>query len=252
MKSAALITARLGSTRLERKHLLRVQGKPMIQFLVDRVNAEFAPEIARGVVQVVIATGNRAGNRELEEQVRGCAVFYGDDDNIPRRHAQAAAHHGIDAIIAVDGDDVMCSRAAMRVVQGKLAAGASYVKTEGLPFGLNAFGYSTAFLTASLEKDTHETLESGWGRIFDAGALQSVKLQCEDLPHLRFSLDYQEDFDLFSRIFEDLGPAYIDISDQGLVKHVLSRGYDGLTRSIAEEYWRNLKKHIEAEESRQG
>ena len=252
MKTAVLITARMGSSRLEKKHLIRIAAKPIIQHLIDRINAEFGSEVERGDVQVIIATGNRTDNRELEENVRGCAVYYGDDRNIPHRHAETAAHHELKAIVAVDGDDVLCSRQAMRHVYEKLANGSAYVKTEGLPLGLNAFGYSVRFLNESLRGDSHGTLETGWGRIFDERSLESVKMSGHDLPHLRFTLDYPEDFLFFERIIRELGDRYRTISDQELVAFVLEKGIDRLNAAIAEDYWRNFNKGVRGEDSSNG
>jgi CMP-2-keto-3-deoxyoctulosonic acid synthetase len=39
------ITARLGSKRLYQKHLVEIEGKPMIKWLVDRYSIGFRNEI---------------------------------------------------------------------------------------------------------------------------------------------------------------------------------------------------------------
>jgi len=146
MKVGVFITARSGSTRLSGKHFLPVKGRPIMAYLLDRIQFAFARELAREDAIVAIVTGNAEANRLFETTFAGTAVFYGDDDNIPRRHAQAAAHFGVDSIVSVDGDDIACAPDAMHAVYDGLVSKKPLVKTQGLPLGLNAWGYSTAFL----------------------------------------------------------------------------------------------------------
>ena len=83
MKIGVFITARLGSTRLQQKHLLKVSGREIMKYLVDRINNEFDREITEGEAIVAIVTGNQSVNSKFGELFKECRVFYGDDDNIP-------------------------------------------------------------------------------------------------------------------------------------------------------------------------
>jgi spore coat polysaccharide biosynthesis protein SpsF (cytidylyltransferase family) len=251
MKTGLFITARLGSSRLERKHLLPVGETVILQKLIDRINGGFAAEIARGEVEVVVVTGSRKSNQTLGESVRQCSVFYGDDDNIPLRHLQAARGRGLDAIVSVDGDDVLCSLAAMRAVWARLGDGCEYVRTKGLPLGLNAHGYSVAFLQACLSGADQKVLETGWGRIFDQARVTEIALPSRNERYLRFTLDYEEDYRFFKRIFERLGDAVLGISDEALVAFVLENGIYKLNEAIAEEYWENFHRGVQKEKTRE-
>jgi spore coat polysaccharide biosynthesis protein SpsF len=185
MKAGILITARLGSTRLKRKHLLPVEGEPIISFLIRRIVAEFQEEISQGQAAVIIATTSEPENQEFERLAgEKVAVFCGSKENIPLRHLQAADAHGLGVIVSVDGDDVLCSVQGMRRVYGALVGGAKYVRTANLPFGMNSFGYSRAFLAESLKDHQSDTLETGWGRIFDATAVSSSRQRLKVHPGL--------------------------------------------------------------------
>ena len=91
MKTGFFLTARLGSTRLPRKHLLEAAGKPMLGVLAERIRHAFAADLAAGDALLAIVTSDEAENRAFERfAALGVRVFYGSVDNIPLRHHQAA------------------------------------------------------------------------------------------------------------------------------------------------------------------
>lgn len=250
MRVAILITARLGSTRLARKHLLPVSGKPILQFLVDAVDREFAAEIARGEIVPAIATSERPENREFSRAIQGCAVFAGSDENIPLRHLQALEHFDADAVLSIDGDDILCSPRAMRAVHGALARGVSLAKTEGLPLGMNAMGYSGTLLRRALERFGDGKLETGWGRIFEGVEAEIMAIPCPTPDNLRFTLDYEEDYRFLTALLGEPAIGSGAASDDDIVRTVLSRGLDKITQPLVDEYWKNFYANIDNEKER--
>jgi spore coat polysaccharide biosynthesis protein SpsF (cytidylyltransferase family) len=254
MRIGIFLTARLGSTRLPRKHLLEAGGKAMLAVLAGRIRHGFASALGRGDAVLAIVTSDEAANRDFE-RVAGepIAVFYGSKQNIPLRHLQAARHFGVDAIVAVDGDDVLCSVDAMRVVANALAAGAEYTRTTGLPLGMNAFGYRTEFLARSVSGKEQKTLETGWTYIFDATRLTSNEIDVGlRVPEgLRFTLDYSEDYEFFRRIVEHFGAGMDTAGDKDIVSYVLAQGLQKITDPIAQKYWENFQS-VRAEEMGRG
>lgn len=250
MKIGILLTARLGSSRLRRKHLLEVNGSPLMSFLLDRINAEFAAEIAANEALVVIATSDEPENRDFE-RFGGPAVevFFGSLHNIPLRHLQAAERLGLDAIVAVDGDDILCSVRAMRMVYQMLTEGAPYVRTSGLPFGMNCTGYTTQFLGTSLAGHLESTLETGWGKIFDATVATDIEIH--DVPsddRLRFTLDYEEDYRFFSAVITALKECIVRADDAKIISTVYDQGLYPLNEAIAQKYWTNFYRCMQQEE----
>ena len=251
MRIAVLITARLGSTRLPKKHLLPANGRPILQYLVDSITREFKPEITAGVVVLAIATSERPENRAFESTINGCEVFAGSDGNIPFRHLQAAEHFDADAILSVDGDDILCSPRAMRIVFDALQTGASLAKTEGLPLGMNASGYSTSALRNALANFEYDSIfETGWGRVFEGVPVKSVKLDFAAADNLRFTLDYEEDYLFFTALLGEEAVATRSASDAEIIALVLSRHLDAITKPVVDEYWKNFYGNIEIEKRR--
>ena len=249
MKTGILITARLGSTRLPKKHLLLVNGRPIITYLLDRIRIAFNSEMQSGQVELIIATADEPLNREFEQNVEiGAKVFFGSQTNIPLRHLQAADAHKLDAIIAVDGDDILCSTQGMKEIYSRLHNGIQYVKTCNLPFGMNVFGYSKEFLAAGLEKHRDATLETGWGRIFDATVLKEVAISNEPVDDkLRFTLDYPEDYDFFKTLICILGDSINTAKDESIIGIVRQHELYKMTEAISGQYWENFQRNMNDE-----
>ena len=100
MKTGILITARLGSTRLKQKHMLKVREKPIVYYLLERIRREFKEEITQKKTEVVIATSNEPDNRAFEELgIEDLKIFYGSVHNIPLRHLQTVESYDLSHII---------------------------------------------------------------------------------------------------------------------------------------------------------
>lgn len=244
-----LVTARLGSTRLKRKHLLEAGGRPFLHWLLWRIQGEFASELASGRAVVVIATTPEPDNEAFKAfEGQGVTVFAGSKGNIPLRHLQAAQALKLAAIVSVDGDDVLCAPEAMRAVYDGLAQGAPGVKTEGLPFGMNAWGYAADMLAASLEGHHGEQLETGWGRIFDFDRFDTATFTVPgNSDAVRLTLDYAEDADLFRAVIEGLGPCVAKATAGEIVGHMLENDLTRLNATRVEEYWANFNSEREQE-----
>jgi glutamate-1-semialdehyde 2,1-aminomutase len=246
-----LIIARLGSTRLPGKHLIRVGGRPYISWLAERMQTVFGEEMAAGDVQLVICTSMEDQNlafRELFGESR-IQVFFGDRENIPRRLSECAGHFGMDSIVSIDGDDILCSGRAARLTYEALREGKSeFVKTSGLPLGMNSMGFTVHALREALGKSDGATLETGWGRIFAETRQEELVLgSWSESPHLRFTLDYPRDNLFFERILTDWGDRVFGISDPELIAYVEGNRVFEINADLNGEYWQNFNLQLQKE-----
>lgn len=237
MQLAFLVTARMGSTRLPGKHFLDLSGRTAMSQLLERVESA-----ADSQDFVVIATGQDPANHAFDvfDKPPQRSVFFGDDLHIPRRHAQAAARLGADAIVAVDGDDPLTSIEAMKDVAQTLRGGKSLVKTIGLPIGMNAFGYSVELLYSAVRTSKHKQLDTGWGRVFDGHEPTVIDRSLPQANQVRMTLDYPEDLEFFRRVFADC-PQSIRNSDTELLQWILHHGLHGINRHLDDDYWKHFK-----------
>ena len=250
MNTGIIITARLGSTRLKKKHLLSVNDNPLIHYLVKRIELEFEKEINEQNTHIIIATADLPENQAFETIFNGSPkIFYGSPQNIPLRHFECARKHHLDSIISIDGDDILCSVEGMRSVFNAFAKGYEYVSTSNLPLGMNSSGYSRNYLEKSLESNSNqEILETGWGRIFDQGTLHNIQIPfSKDNDILRFTLDYPEDYEFFKSIILHFGESIYKARDEEIINYVLSNNLYSINESVTKKYWENFHTAVKKE-----
>lgn len=238
-------TARLGSTRLAQKHLIDVEGRSFIQWLVGRYLHEFSKEIEENDVKVFITTSSDPLNKEFENvfPTEEVTVFYGSDANIPLRHLECATANQIEYIVSVDGDDILCSSTAAKLVIEKLKLGSEMVQTKGLPLGMNVMGYHSSFLKKSVSEYSQMKLETGWGKIFDQSKIEVIEIHgYESDNELRMTLDYEDDANFFKTVIANIGNEILTISDRDLVNRININNWQKLNIDLNKIYWDNFNK----------
>ena len=244
MSTGIFITARLGSTRLRQKHLIKVDGLTFLEWLLKRMESEFISELESNQAKIFITTSTKTENKRFEDfSGQYVEVFYGSDDNIPLRHLQCAQAHGIENIIAIDGDDILCSPTAARIVLNELISNRPIAKSVGLPLGMNVMGYKSEFLARALTNKMDKTLETGWGKIFDIEQCQNVIMTSQpSYESLRMTLDYEKDAVFFETTIKSLGKQILLLKDEDLIRHILSHGWNSINETLNDEYWSNFNK----------
>ena len=192
MKIGILINARMGSKRLKDKHFMKIGNTLCINWLIKRLINEFSFEIKDKIIELFLATGSKNLNLKFDDLKNYTKVFYGSDFNIPMRHLELASKYKLTNIICIDGDDILCSMKAARDVFDQLNNKKCFIKTIGLPIGMNVLAYSSVFLKQCLSQKNYKILETGWPRIFNESYLHIInyKNKINSQPNLRFTLDY--------------------------------------------------------------
>jgi spore coat polysaccharide biosynthesis protein SpsF (cytidylyltransferase family) len=242
------ITARLGSTRLSEKHLIEVNEKPLIQWLVERFSFAFKEKIDKKELKIFITTSTKPENEKFELlfDKKEVEVFFGSDENIPLRHLECAIENSIDYIISIDGDDILSSTEAAKVVISKLMSGSKMVQTIGLPLGMNCSGYTKDFLEESLSSFVSSKLETGWGKIFDKNMIDVIRVfNIQSAEKIRLTLDYQPDAHFFEKIISNID--VLNISDSSLINSIVSNNWSQINNHLNDVYWANFNKRKEEE-----
>ena len=97
---AAIVQARMGSSRLPGKTLMDVAGRPLLGHLVER--ARLIP----GLEAVIIATTERPADRAIIEfaEREKLPVYAGSEEDVLDRFHQAASRFGISVVVRVTPD----------------------------------------------------------------------------------------------------------------------------------------------------
>ena len=85
-ETAVIIQARMDSTRLPRKIMKKIMGKPMIEYLIERISK------SNFINDTIVATSNRPNNMELIQflKSKGINYYVGDEQDVLGRYYLAA------------------------------------------------------------------------------------------------------------------------------------------------------------------
>jgi len=117
MKVLAIVQARMNSTRLPEKVLADVNGRPMLQRLLDRIDA------VDEIDHVVVATSDNPEDDRLVSWLksRGLSYFRGSEDDVLSRFYLCARKFSPELVVRITADDPLkdpgvISR-AIRIIQ---------------------------------------------------------------------------------------------------------------------------------------
>ncbi|MGB2963458.1 MAG: NTP transferase domain-containing protein [Anaerolineales bacterium] len=205
MKTAILVTARLKSTRLPRKVIKDIQGKPMLVHLLDRLKLANHPD------SIIICTSPIPEDDPLIEIAKQENVqFYrGHPDDVLYRLTQAAEQFGVETVINCTADNPLVDPEYIdRLLDFHWQNNHDFSKIEGLPFGTFSYALSYPAMVKACEiKDKVDT--EVWGGYFTETGLFSwgifkVVDPAVRWPELRLTVDTPEDFFLMEKIFGEL------------------------------------------------
>lgn len=241
MRTATLLTARLGSSRLPRKMLAPLRGRTVLDHVLDRLGQARRPDL------IVLATTREPEDDELAAaaQDRGVEVFRGSTHDIIARWRDAATAYEADLIVNCDGDDVFCDAVQVdRVIEAHQRTGAEYIKCTGLPLGAAPTGIARSGLIRVCEQKLDDHTE-GQGRFFDVPGIVS-RAEVPAPPELahpvaRMTLDYPEDLAFFEAVLtelDDTGP----VPSLAQIVRLLRERPDlvAINSELNERYWQRF------------
>lgn len=200
-----LITARLKSSRLPRKVILDIAGKPAIVHQLDRIKQ------AKHINKIVICTSTNPQDDPLAEiaENEGVECYRGSEEDVLTRLLEAAQQHGLEYFVNITADcPLVDPKFIDQIAQALVSTDADLVRMTKLPLGQGPNGVRVSALQrVCLIKAETET--EVWGKYFSgSGELNLYDLEVpEQYCHatLKTSLDYPEDYEFLKRVFAELG-----------------------------------------------
>jgi glutamate-1-semialdehyde 2,1-aminomutase len=208
MTIVAIVQARMGSTRLPGKVMMPIQGRPMIEILLDRVVS------AKRIDKVILATSANAENRPLVDHVsqRGHGVFLGSEDDVLARYVHAAREADADIVVRITGDCPLIDAGIIDAcIDSFIELGVDYLSNTinpSFPDGLDVEVMRFGALERAL-KETEATFdrEHVTPYLRNSGRFKVAAFQNdEDHSAKRWTVDDQDDFTVVSRIFDHFSP----------------------------------------------
>lgn len=223
MKTAAIIQARMGSTRLPGKIMRPLAGRPVLAHVIERVRA------CPLVHEVVVATTDLPLDDAVVEYARslGVRTHRGSDDDVLSRVYHAA--RGAEVVVRVTADcplfdPGLLERMLVRFQERRTAAdGVDYLSNtivRTYPRGLDAEIFTFEALEQACEQaiDPFER-EHVTPYIYRHPELFHIEAFTgeRDLSHLRWTLDTEEDYRFLAELHAALGGQDALFSMQGVL-----------------------------------
>lgn len=209
-KVDAIIQARLGSTRLPRKVLADLNGRPLIEHVVNRVKA------SRYVDRVVVATSSCSSDDDLVSAClsRDLLVYRGDAENVLARYIGACEEFECGKIIRVCADNpfldvnLLDKQLDMFTKENDVDY-CTYTTFDGLPIILKPLGLFAEAVTFSALVRSMSLIKSK--KYFEhvtmfiyehpeVFRIETIPLGREVNANYRFTVDFQEDLDFCREI----------------------------------------------------
>ena len=206
MKIVAIIQARIGSTRLPAKILMDLEGKPVLQHIIERVKASKVDDI-------IVATTTNAEDDVVENfcKENSILIFRGDEQNVLMRFYECAKVHYADVIVRVTADDPFKDpnviNEVIDILTDRKYDYVSNTINPTFPEGIDieVFTMKTlvkAYREAALHSEKEHVTPYIWKNIdiFNCYNLEYA----ENLSHLRWTLDTPNDFRFVQEIYKRL------------------------------------------------
>ena len=205
MKGAIFVTVRSKSTRLPNKAMLEIKSRPTILHVIERAKRSKIAD------KVVVCTTDQPEDDTICAIAEECgvAIFRGSESDKLERWLGAARQFGIDYFVTADGDDLFCDPILNDMALSQFKNGsADFIQSSVVIPGAFTYGIRTSALEKVCEiKDTNQT-EMMWVYFTQTGLFKVEELAGELSSYardgVRITLDYQEDFNFFTAVFDGL------------------------------------------------
>ena len=204
-KIAAIVACRMKSSRLKQKALLPLAGIPSVErCLMNCFEMPFVDD-------VILATSTLEEDAVLGDYLcNDQAKFWqGDPDDVIARYLGACDAYSVDVIVRVTADCPVVSPEITEIlIKNHFSSGADYTAAEDIAVGTSVEIYNVEALQRVIElvgrAEHSEYMTWYMQNNPDIFKINMVRLPEDYIREYRLTLDYQEDFDMFERLFTRL------------------------------------------------
>lgn len=213
----------MGATRLPGKPLKEVMGRPMLSYLMERLDR------VRLADAVVLATTTNPKDNQLVAycEETGRAYFRGSEEDVLERFLQAARKQGADAVVRITADcPLMDPELVDQVIETFLKGGYDYVTNRldsgsRFPRGMDVEVFSMKSFE-EVAKEAKQPAEREHVTPFYYRHPERFKIGSvvneTDLSQYRWTVDTPEDFKVIVTVFEHFYPVKPNFTLDDLVK----------------------------------
>lgn len=214
-----MIQARTGSSRLPKKVLAKIENKPMIWHVINRVKK------IKSVKQIALITTKNESDKILLEIAKKNNIigFAGDENDVLKRHYQCALKINADPIIRITGDCPLIDPALVeKILRFYLNSNYDYVSNTIIPTFPDGLD-TEIFSFATLKKIIHQAKLKSEREHVTIYITKNKKLfkifnykNEKDLSQFRWTVDRKQDLKLVRTIYSKMKPKTIFTMDDVL------------------------------------
>ncbi|HEY6329369.1 MAG TPA: glycosyltransferase family protein [Blastocatellia bacterium] len=211
MRIAAIVQARMGSTRLPGKVLMDLAGEPMLERCLSRVAR------AQYLDNVIVATSGLEADDTIRHfcSRRGWDCFSGNENDVLDRYYQAARAYAVDIVARITSDCPLIEPEIVDWVIRDFVAGfplmdyaSNTIGQRTFPRGLDVEVFSFAALERAWTEDENPAWREHvtpymyrYPRRFN---LQQIS-NSADCSALRWTVDTAQDLEFARRVYSEMG-----------------------------------------------
>ena len=204
MKIGFLITARLKSKRLPHKIIRDLNGKTVVERVIDRAKA------IKGISEIVLCTSSSPEDKSLVDIAKKNSIYYfnGDEEDVLKRLLDAAIFFDFDYFLGITADNPLITIHFSNMIVDLIRSyHHDFIKLDGLPLGAATYGIKVNTLKVVCKLKNIVDTEI-WGYLVDRPEffnIKTIKVKGKlNRPDLRFTLDYEQDYELINTIYSNV------------------------------------------------
>lgn len=221
-KIAIIIEARMTSTRLPGKVLMPVLGEPCLHRMIERLRK------SKKIDDVIVATTINKTDDCIVDLCKkiNCNYYRGSEEDVLGRVLQAAKSQSVDLIVEIPGDNICIDwRHVDRLIEEFFSGEYDFVSNcieRSFPMGFDVKVFKASVLE-EVEKITQNPKDREHVSLYiymhpEKYHLKNWKAGGKMLwPELQITLDTKEDYELISKIYENLYLVNDDFSAEDVV-----------------------------------
>ena len=223
METAIILQARLGSKRFPSKVLKKINGKTILEYIINRLKKTKLSN------NIIVATTNREEDKKIIKVAKkaNCHTFRGSTNNVLNRYYKAAVHYKVKNIVRICSDcPLIDPKIINKVYFFYLKNNYDYVSNKIFPsypigMGVEILNFQSLKKANKLTKNSYDK-EHVTPYIYKNPKkfkIKNVGLK-KKLLNYRIVLDYIEDFKLISNIQKHFNKQRKDFTLKDIIKYI--------------------------------
>ncbi|MBI3342081.1 glycosyltransferase family protein [Candidatus Curtissbacteria bacterium] len=207
MNIHAIIQARMGSTRLPGKVMMKLFGKPILAWVIEEAAR------AKLIDKVIVATTDSEPDLQIAEfcQRKNIDFFRGSENDVLARYVDTAKKFSSEIVVRITSDNPFGQSFIFdELIKKHIREKNDYTYSRGYPLGSACEVFTTEALALAAKKSTTDYHREHIGTYFidnptdfAIGCLEASEKY--SFPQVRVTVDTQEDFKTAENVVKKLG-----------------------------------------------